>query len=867
MSIIQQIKDTITWIEEDQLLTPDQINDAKKILSSDNWVLLTQSADGVKVSMNNDKHEVIVEILNDEGTIISCKNGKEVDWDAYGYAALHLCRENASWMTQKLPGKKYTRNGMIRRVMEERQAKANAAQYHIEWADNIYGEHILTNEKGASFRITLRDLDKETGYIDNIDWRTNKLYTTKHIMYVYNQLRQNPHLFQELNQEYPFIDITLDPTNDYQISWYYPHTMDAETHKIIKQAFGTKQHIPDDQIPGFLTFVQQCYTSENIKIRPEVLEKIDHFFNKRMASQVFRESNLDYSVLKVELFPYQKEGVEFAVQRTGAIIADEMGLGKTIQALAIAVFKKQIYNFSKTLVICPASIKHQWKSEIEKFTNETSLVVEGFPDQRALLYNDNHADIFIINYETVLRDLTTINSAGFDFVILDEAQKIKNYSTKTALAIKKIKKQHGLVITGTPIENKLVDLYSIVQFVEPYLLTPLWEFSYQHCLFDPSTKNRIVGYYNLNGLKERMGEILLRREKSKVIKQLPQVSQENIYVQLHEEQARIHASASKGIAKILNKKFKTPYDWQKLMLLLTTMRMACNSTFLVDKETNHSSKLVELKQVLIDQLDLKNNLRKVIIFSEWITMLHLIGEVLKELGLGFVMLTGKVPVKKRKDLIREFDHNPECRIFLSTESGGSGLNLQMADIVINYELPWNPAKKNQRIGRIDRLGQKSSKLTVLNLVSVGTIEQRIAAGLMLKQNLFDGVLTTGNEIDNVDFSTKGRAQFITELEQMLDDFKNIPVDQELKSFTEEKVETSDENEDLDHVSDTEDEPSEAMKQEEQYEHLEEVLSKGMEFLSGIYKMASGQELNAKEDKTISVDRTTGEVTMKFKIKF
>jgi len=200
-----------------------------------------------------------------------------------------------------------------------------------------------------------------------------------------------------------------------------------------------------------------------------------------------------------------------------------------------------------------------------------------------------------------------------------------------------------------------------------------------------------------------------------------------------------------------------------MQLLLANMRMVCDSTYLIDDQTNDSPKLSELQTILIDQLDVPNNNAKIIIFSEWVKVHKLIGKLLRDNNIGFVELNGSIPVKSRGELIRKFETNPQYKVFLSTEAGGTGLNLQVADTVINFELPWNPAKKNQRIGRINRLGQKSSKLTVYNLITRNSIEQQIASGLLVKQSLFDGVLGDDTGINSVDFSTKGRSQFIQQL--------------------------------------------------------------------------------------------------------
>jgi superfamily II DNA/RNA helicase len=237
------------------------------------------------------------------------------------------------------------------------------------------------------------------------------------------------------------------------------------------------------------------------------------------------------------------------------------------------------------------------------------------------------------------------------------------------------------------------------------------------------------------------------------------------------------------MAQILRKKFLTPFDLKRLQLLLANMRMVCDSTYLIDEETNDSPKLDELKYILLEKLDVKNSEKKIIIFSEWVKVHKLIGAMLRENNIGFVELNGKVPVNLRGELIRKFESNPHCKVFLSTEAGGARLNLQVADTLINFELPWNPAKKNQRIGRIDRLGQKNTKLTIFNFITQNSIEQQIASGLLVKQNLFDGVLGGSSTTNYVDFSNKGRSQFIQQLEEFVREAEVIGIQEENPAAT------------------------------------------------------------------------------------
>ncbi|MCK5280645.1 MAG: DEAD/DEAH box helicase, partial [Cyclobacteriaceae bacterium] len=688
-----------------------------------------------------DKAQTYVLEFEEDHLIIPSNKKKDREWNRYSYCCLLQLINELHLLDPRehIEHKKYSRQGMINRVLNERIQKAEKAEYRISWADNIHGDHILTNENGVKYTIFLRDFENETGYSDSADSQLNKLGTTKHIMHAFRKINENKSLSKRLKKSFPFIEVFCDPLNEYKITWCFPGEMKIDEQLLISRYFKNKQFIEDEEIEAFLGFIEEAEDYDSIVIRPEVKEKTERVFENELLRQLSESYKPDYSNIKATLFDYQKEGIEFVLFRKAAIIADEMGLGKTMQAISAAIQKKKIFGFNKTLIVCPASIKSQWKSEIEKFSEEKAIIVEGTPYEREEIYKNTEHFFFILNYETILRDSRAINKAGFDFLILDEAQRVKNFETKTAASVKRLNTKHVLVITGTPIENKLIDIYSIMSILDPHFFGPLWEFSYQHCLFDPEKQNKINGYYDLQKLNKKLEGVLIRREKRKVLDQLPNLMQINIPVNLSPLQAEYHASYARSIAKIIRKKFLTPYDLQRLMLLLANMRMVCDSTYLIDDETNESPKLDELKYILLEKLDIANNDTKIIIFSEWIKVHKLIGKMLRENNIGFVELNGKVPVKLRGELIKKFESNPQSKIFLSTEAGGSGLNLQMADTLINFELPWNPAKKNQRIGRIDRLGQKSNKLTIYNLITRDSIEQQIAAGLLVKQNLFEGV--------------------------------------------------------------------------------------------------------------------------------
>jgi SNF2 family DNA or RNA helicase len=889
MNLKSLIKAHIQSLKES--LPPKKIVEGIQLYNEHKLTMLSQSGvrfEFVVVDGSDEGKKCVVELVEDRCCFLV--NNKAVEWDATGYACVLAVLSELEALDPKAheEHKKYTRAGMINRVLEERMLKAHKAEYKIEWADNIYGDHILTNEKGVKYRIFLRDFKRETGYSDSEDARLNKLGTTKHIMFAFDKLKNDKDLYDRLSKIYPFIEIYCDPLNDYKITWNYPDDLDGDEQSLIEKYFGESKFIEDDEVEGFMGFIDEAKAFEKIFIRPEVSELVEEKYDEKLLSLLEETTPVDYSPIKADLFDYQKKGISFVLFKKAAIIADEMGLGKTLQAISAAILKKQIFGFKKTLIVCPASLKAQWKKEIEKFSSEKALIVEGLPNQREQSYNNGDYFFLIVNYETILRDASAINRAGLDFLILDEAQRVKNFETKTASAVKRLNPRHTLVITGTPVENKLIDIFSIMSILNPRFFGPLWEFSYQHCLFDPVRKDKINGYYNLKKLNKKLNKVVIRRQKRHVIDQLPQVSQMDIPVELSPLQMELHGSYAKSLTMILRKPFLTPFDLQRIQLLLANMRMVCDSTYLIDDQTNESPKLLELEYMLLEKLDIKKNDIKMIIFSEWVKVHKLIGEILRKHKIGFVELNGKVPVKQRGDLISKFESDAKIKIFLSTEAGGSGLNLQMADTLINFELPWNPAKKNQRIGRIDRLGQKSTKLTIYNFITRRSIEESIAAGLVVKQNLFEGVLDKTSSMDFVDFSQKGRSQFIHQLEEMLQtietEAKEMPEPEEvykLSSIDDLTVETETAEAlsptrdgtqiELDFSQEGTEDKDEIVKEpaaneapEQKAAELEQVMNSGMQFLAGLFKMSTGKDMGI-EGQKIEVNKETGEVTMKFKL--
>ncbi|MDR1859517.1 MAG: DEAD/DEAH box helicase [Bacteroidales bacterium] len=858
------------------LLSPEEQSSGEILYNNGHCQALSWSAMRYDLIVNTETKLGAIEcgiFVNSDGGLAPSINGHPANWNRITYACILQIEHELRLADPKesIEHKKYTRAGMIQRVLKERAERAANANYSIQWADNIYGDHILTNERGVKYKVFLRDFEKKTGYSDSLDAQLNKLGTTKHIMFAFKELNRFGSLYERMDKTFPFIEIFCDPLNDYRISWYYPDALTSDEQGLLAQYFNASRYVGEEHITDLLGFLRAVRDNPRFCVRPEVAEKTEAAFEKKAMETLHRSWTPDFSSIKTTLYPYQQEGIAFALFRKTAIIADEMGLGKTVQAIGTALLKKQLFGFRRAMVVCPASLKAQWKAEIEKFSDETALIVQGTPDEREAQYSTGDCYFVLLNYETVIRDCELINRAGVDLLILDEVQRARNYETSTATALKQIQTKHKLALTGTPIENRLIDIFSIMSILDATFLGPLWEFSYQHCLFDPEKYNKINGYYNLQALNRQLEDILIRREKKKVAAQLPDVVQIEVPIEMAPLQAEYHASYTRTLAQIVGKKYLTAFDVQRLQVLLTNMRMVCDSTYLIDEQTNVSPKLDELKNILFDKLDIVHKDVKIIIFSEWLKVHKLIGKLLRDHSVGYVELNGSIPVAARSGLIAKFESGPQYKVFLATEAGGVGLNLQVADTLINFELPWNPARKNQRLGRIDRIGQQNSKLTVFNFVTCNSVEQQIARGLLVKQSLFDGVLSSESNTDFVDFSSKGRSQFIGQLEMFVAESQEwaglAPPPQsappELPAHDEINMLGEADEPALEPESTTP--PPAEQPQSARIDELQKIMTSGLDFLSGLLKMATGHAATL-ENQTVNIDPDSGEVTLKFKVK-
>ena len=520
----------------------------------------------------------------------------------------------------------------------------------------------------------------------------------------------------------------------------------------------------------------------DVTIYPDAEEFIDQrLFQNRIRSTVAEirkapgEHPLRKELLKAELLPYQLDGIAFAIGAGRAVLADDMGLGKTIQGIGIAEMLRREANISKVLVVCPASVKSQWRSEIRRFCDKDCQLVLGSAQERASQY-DNGCFFTICNYEQVLRDILAIEKAKWDLIILDEGQRIKNWETKTSRVIKGLKSPFALVLSGTPLENRLDDLFSVIEFIDDRRLGPAFRFYNRHRMVDE--KGKVLGYRNLDKLREKLKPLLLRRTRASVMKDLPPRTTEIVRITPTEEQLDLHGSHMRIVSSIVRKPYISEMDLLRLQKALLMCRMSADSTFLVDKQApGYSSKLERLSD-LLDDLHQEQD-RKIILFSEWTTMLNLIEPELKKLGMNYVRLDGSVPQKKRQQLVHAFQNDPVYKLFVSTNAGATGLNLQAANTVINVDLPWNPAVLEQRISRAHRMGQKNP-VQVFVLVTEGTIEENLLATLSAKHELALAALDAESDVDTVDM-VSGIEELKRRLEILLGVKPEAPVDESQKA--------------------------------------------------------------------------------------
>ena len=618
-----------------------------------------------------------------------------------------------------------------------------------------------TGHLPTSYLVQIRSLSSRANHCTCPDFATNQLGTCKHVEAVLHRLRKRKG-FKKARGQAPdraFVYLDWECAAAPAVRLQRAALTDAQLAPLLHEHFDTSGAFRGRLPEGLLRLAEALAGRPDIEVGEDALgyarrlaEDTARAARAREIGEQIRGSGGRLPDIRAVLYPYQVEGVAFLAGRGRALLADDMGLGKTLQAIAAAYWLHRHEQVERVLVVCPASLKRQWAREIAKFTGAEAQVVEGPVAARAVQYRKG-TGFYVINYELVLRDFLLINETlAPDLLILDEAQRIKNWRTKVASAVKRIPSPYAFVLTGTPLENRLEDLYSLMQMVDPRVLGPLWRYLVDFHITDE--RGKVLGYRNLSELRRRLAPVMLRRDRTLVRDQLPERIEQRLDVALTPKQQGIHDEAvatAARLAQIMKRRPLTPVEQNRMMAALQQARMACDAAGLVDKETEGSPKLDELETIL-DELCRLSGL-KAVVFSQWERMTEMVEQRVRRLGLGCVRLHGGVPSASRGALVDRFRVDDSVQVFISTDAGGVGLNLQCASVLVNLDIPWNPAVLDQRIARVHRLGQ-SQRVQAILLVASQSYEERVLGLVQGKRTLFDNVVDPGATEDVVGVSRR-----------------------------------------------------------------------------------------------------------------
>ena len=644
-----------------------------------------------------------------------------------------------------------------------------------------YGTFRVRSNSGVLYEIEIRDLVTRSNSCGCVDQRVNGLGTCKHVEGVLFALRKKmgarafaAAAFKGSPRVEAYVRRDGEPTPTLAGA-----ALSADVRSFLKPFLDKTATLAGD--PEAIVRLLEAAPNAPVGLRVSRhfglwIEREQRSAAREKARATFlaelEAGRADFNAVKLPLLPYQREGAVHLAFHERALLADEMGLGKTVQAIAACEILARERGIERVLVVSPTSVKAEWEEQIARFTERKVHFVAGLHSRRLTFYQ---APTFftLVNYEQVVRDADDINRIlRPDVVILDEAQRIKNWHTQTARCVKSLISPYAFVLTGTPLENRIDETYSIVQYLDPELFGPLFRFNRDFYVLD--NRGRPENYKNLGELHRRLSGVMLRRRKRDVENELQGRTEKNFFTPMVEEQATRYGDyeyLAQRLAAIAKRRPLTKEEFDRLQQYLACMRMICDTPAILDPACRVCPKLEELEGVLSELLE--EPTRKIVIFSEWVKMLTLVRELADEMGVASAWHTGDVPQLKRRAQIAQFREDPTCRLFLTSDAGATGLNLQMANAVINLDLPWNPAKLEQRIARVWRKGQTRAVM-VVNFVTENSIEHSILHLLSQKRVLADGVLDGAEDFSKITMPS-GRGALIERMQALLDGTRPVRI--------------------------------------------------------------------------------------------
>jgi len=455
--------------------------------------------------------------------------------------------------------------------------------------------------------------------------------------------------------------------------------------------------------------------------------------------------------IKIDLRGYQKTGFSWLRMLSdngfGGILADDMGLGKTLQSITYMASLLESETFSEVpfLVVCPTSLVYNWLDEVENYAPHIRVkIIQGTPEERrALLQDGKDCDLYITSYPLLRRDLPYYSEKQFHTVFIDEAQFIKNAMTGNARSVKGLKAKTRFALTGTPIENSLSELWSIFDFIMPGYLFSYTRFAKR---FErPAAKGDT---HILQQLSRRIKPFLLRRMKKDVLAELPDKIENKLVTELTEEQRKLYLSYAKQARNEISDEIsRVGFEKSRMQILaaLTRLRQICCHPGMFLENYEGGSGKVSLFLQIMDEL--RQNGHRILVFSQFTTMLEILKEALTEAEIPFFYLCGTTKPAERREYVKRFNEGEGDLFLISLKAGGTGLNLTGADTVIHFDPWWNPAVEDQASDRAHRIGQEKN-VHVIKLLTKGTIEEKIFRLQQKKQDLFNAVIEAGETFLN-----------------------------------------------------------------------------------------------------------------------
>ena len=473
---------------------------------------------------------------------------------------------------------------------------------------------------------------------------------------------------------------------------------------------------------------------ENISLQaPKEIEEWTRRMREAQTTRVEQPKGLN-----AQLRGYQQEGLSWLCALSSAgfsgILADDMGLGKTIQALAMLLWEQEQGRDVHALVVCPASLQLNWLAEAQRFAPglESVSLMGAQKERTEIIRGEKRPGILITSYDQLRRDVQAYQGVAFTHVLLDEAQNIKNASSQAARAVKTIQSEHRFAMTGTPIENRLSELWSIFDFLMPGYLGTYKKFKERFeapVVREADEKARTT-------LHLMVAPFILRRMKKDVLTDLPEKVESVMTSEMTAEQHKLYTAYVARLQKE-GKKLLGSRDKIRMLAELTRLRqLCCDPRLCLENYTGGSGKLLQLMELVRDALEAGH---RILLFSQFTTMLDLIAEALDGEGIGYYMLTGDTEKEERMELVEQFNEGGEDVFLISLKAGGTGLNLTGADVVIHYDPWWNVSAQNQATDRAYRIGQTKG-VQVIRLIAAGTVEEHILTIQERKKTLSDGVL-------------------------------------------------------------------------------------------------------------------------------